>query len=364
VQNLDYVKARSILNSLFVEVENEVAENEKLIFSVPSKIETASNALFNSRTQAYRETMLGCVLARTLDRTADIRLPYVNQGRNAFNGRTLDEQVVNPFLNDNRIPCSKGPYLSAFRRSVRFDGSTRKGVRDKSGYDCFLTMLTYVRQTNDDATLQGLLKYLLLRFVRLRESADIPRSRLQRMSLDQYKRLISRLVATPSGGRFPLLLAVSTFRAIKEHFKLQDWEISSQGINVADAASGAGGDITIASKGAILMAAEVTERPIDRARVVSTFNTKIVQSGIEDYLFLGKGEVEKDVRAQAYQYFAQGHEVNFLDLGTWIYSTLATIGSRGRVFFNQALLDGLNKGDVPQSLKAAWNKQLEALTRD
>lgn len=157
-----------------------------------------------------------------------------------------------------------------------------------------------------------------------------------------------------------MLLAVAAFSAIKEHFKLGDWEITSQGINVSDAASGVGGDIIISSGGVILMAAEVTERPIDWARVVATFNTKIVQSGIKDYLFFGKGVVEEDVEVQAQRYFAQGHEVNFLDLREWIRATLATIGG-GRELFNQALIDGLTQPGVPKSLKVAWNRELAAL---
>lgn len=360
--SLDYGKARALLDSAFAEVEKNLAEQKTLAVFIPGEIEGACDALFNSRTQAYREAMLGCVLARIQNRAINIRLPYVGQGDDAFNGRTLDEQVINPFLTTNRIPCSRAPYLSTFRRSIRFDESTRKGVRDKSGYDAFLAILSYLEQTDDDARLRTFLTCFLARFAKLRESADIPLSRLQRISLNQYDELIAGLLATPSGGRFPMLLAVAAFAAIKAYFDLRDWQISFQGINVADAASGAGGDITITSKGAILMAAEVTERPIDRSRVVATFNTKIVQSGIQDYLFFNKGGVDKDARAQAHQYFAQGHEVNFLDLRSWIHVTLATIGRNGRAIFNQVLLDSLSKPDVPQSLKVAWNKQLATLT--
>ncbi|MGH7913195.1 MAG: hypothetical protein ACREPW_00910, partial [Candidatus Binataceae bacterium] len=102
--------------------------------------------------------------------------------------------------------------------------------------------------------------------------------------------------------------------------------------------------------------------PIDRSRVVATFNTKIVQSGIKDYLFFNKGDVDNDARAQAHQYFAQGHEVNFVNLRNWIHVALATIGSNGRAIFNQVLLDSLSQSDVPQLLKVAWNKHLATLT--
>lgn len=359
---LNYAAARALLDSTFAQVERTFADDRDLALAVPGEVKAACAALFASTTQAYRETLLGCLLARIQNRRIDIRLPYVNQGPNAFNGRTLDEQVVNPYLADNHIPCSRGPYLSAFRRSVQFDSSTRKGLRDKTGYDAFLEILGYLESVDADHVLREFLVYLLTQFAKLRESAEIPLSRLQRLSLTQFDELVSRLLTVPSGGRFPVLLAVAAFSAIKAHFKLGDWEITSQGINVSDAASGVGGDIIIASGGVILMAAEVTERPIDRARVVATFNTKIVQSGIKDYLFFGKGVVEEDAEVQARRYFAQGHEVNFLDLREWIRATLATIGGSGRELFNQALLDGLAQPGVPKSLKVAWNRELAAIT--
>lgn len=74
-------------------------------------------------------------------------------------------------------------------------------------------------------------------------------------------------------------------RTIKECYALK-WEIEFQGINVADKAAGVGGDVTVREGTKVLMAIEVTERPIDKARVISTFNTKIVEAGIEDYWFV------------------------------------------------------------------------------
>src|SRR5712692_8947844 len=100
---------------------------------------------------------------------------------------------------------------------------------------------------------------MLFKFALLREAAVVPLSRLQRISLDQYGSFISGLLGIPSGGRLPVLLVVAAFSTIKEFLSL-DWDIVFQGINVADAAAGAGGDITITSGGRLLLAAEVTER--------------------------------------------------------------------------------------------------------
>ena len=358
--NIDYDAARELLSSALAIAEANLFQGSAPV--VPPHVVSACQIIFESSTQAFREVLLGCAIARIQDQTINIRQPYVKQGRNAFNGRTLDEKVVNPFLHDKRIPSSKGPYLSAFRRSVQFDAETRKGVREKKSYDAFLTLIAYLERSSRGAALQSFLAHLLYSFAKLREAADVPLAKLQRISLDQYNALISGLLASASGGRYPVLLIVSAFKTIKEFFSLE-WEISYQGINVADAAAGAGGDITITSGGRVLMAAEVTERPVDRSRVVSTFNTKIAPSGIEDYLFFTKlSGLASDARHQANQYFSQGHEVNFVEIKDWILMALATMGRTGRSVFNSALLELLDEPDTPRSLKVTWNEQIAKLT--
>lgn len=290
------------------------------------------------------------------------RLPYVNQGPTAYNGRDLDEKVVNPFFQEHRIPSSRGPYLAMFRRIFQFDASTRGGQRDKTAFDAFLKLISALEATSDDAELRNFLTYLLYKFAKLREAAAIPLFRLQRISLEQFESLITSLLDTPSGGRLPVILVVAALRSIKDYFGV-DWVIDYQGINVADSHTGVGGDITIKRKDRIGFAAEVTERPIERTRVVATFNTKIGPHGIEDYLFFARPEtLAEDARQQARQYFAQGHEVNFLEIKNWMLMSLATMGKSGRDLFQTHLRELLNDPATPRSLRVAWNDHVAALT--
>jgi hypothetical protein len=158
------------------------------------------------------------------------------------------------------------------------------------------------------------------------------------------------------------MLVISTFQTIKQHFNLP-WEITSQGINVADAATGAGGDVTILSNGAIHLAIEVTERSVTRHRVAATFNTKIAPNGIEDYLFITTSPApDAQAKSQADQYFAQGHEVNFLEIKSWIVLVLATIGKAGRDTFNRTITASFEATDTPTTIKVAWNTQIERMT--
>lgn len=215
---LNYNQAAALLVELFAEAEATFQENT--IPAINTAIQNAANRLFGSSTQAYREVLLGCGLARILDQSINIRHPYINQGPDAFNGRTLDERVVNPFLHDRMIPCSKAPYLSSFRRSVDFTPATAIGLRDKDGYNALLEYITAM-ETANQIEARTLVLYLLYRFITLRNAAIIPLSRISRLSLEQYQALVSRLLQVQSGGLIPVLLSVAMLCTIKTCYGLQ-----------------------------------------------------------------------------------------------------------------------------------------------
>lgn len=357
---IEYDSAGDDLQAAF-----DAAEARLLSNSVPApptqRISDAIGVVFASRTQAFREVLLGCVLARIQDKTIDIRLPYISQGASAYNGRTLDERVVNPTLQEKRIPSSRGPFLSVFRRRVSFVPATRDGLRDKTDYDAFLVIVELVEGVDDDEQLRAILEALAFRFVELREASDVPLTRVQRMSLEQITELTARLLDTPSGGRLPVYAVVSMFRAISQRFGL-GWDVQWQGINVADTASGVGGDISVLSGDTTLLVAEVTERTVDRTRVVATFNSKVGPGGIADYLyFVGNRPQPEDALQQARRYFAQGHEINFVVVADWISAVLATLGSPGRSMYIDALLELIGHGDTPAVVKSAWNDSVSKI---
>lgn len=349
---LDYGQASVLLAALFSEAEK--ASQERTGQNVSATVKAHTQALFISATQSYREVLLGCCLARTIDQTINIRLPYAGQGEHAFNGRTLDEKVVNPFLQNRLVPCSKGPYLASFRRNVQFIPETAKGLRDKVGYGGLLGFIAEL-ESADKIQARVLTIYLLLQFVALRDAARVPLSQISRLSLDQYEVLLQKLLQVQSGGLIPVLLVVAMLRTIKACYSLS-WDITYQGINVSDKASGAGGDVTVAISGKTVLAIEVTERAIEKSRVIATFNTKVVLSGVQDYLFVySDAKPSDDARKAARTYFSQGHEINFVQVNSWLVNNLATLGAKCRGMFTREILALLDTREVPAKIKLAWN---------
>ena len=354
----DYHRAATILGAAFEKAESDYQKG--LITPVPEEVVSATETLFASKTQAYREALIGCCLVRIVDDTLDITKPYVGQGDKAYNGRTLDEQVVNPLLQEKEIPCSKGPCLSALRRNISFVTETEKGLRDKEAFRAMLIFIKFL-QIEETEKSSNYLVFLMTKFVELRDKSTITLSKVNRLSIEQFSTLIDLLLGSASGGLMPVLLVVSTFEAISAVYGLP-WAIKTQGINEADAASGAGGDVTIINGEQVVLAVEVTERVIDEDRVRSTFRTKISPNAIDDYLFFfsgGKPTVAARARAQAY--FAQGHEINFAPIQPWIVTVLTTLGAKGRVVFTEKLIQSLDDPKISAAMKVAWNTHIRTV---
>lgn len=349
---INYEAALSLLEALFDDAEKGAA-----LPSVPTEVMQAIETLVASSTQSYREALLGAALARRMDRSIDITLPYMNMGDGAFNGRTLDEQVINPLLKEKMVPSSKGPYLASFRRSVKLVPETAAGLRDKEGYAAMLVVIDSLKAAGDDLAVENIIRHLVAALVWLRDRSIITLARINRLSLPQLNSLISRMLATQSGGRFPVLLAGAMLRTLKKHFNLP-WDIKLQGINAADAAAKSGGDIDILneSTGGFVFSIEITERVIDRRRVVSTFTSKISPHSISDYLFFYSTSLpEPSALEAAKQYFAQGHDISFLEVREWLLNCLSIVGPEGRTLFTNEFVDALGTTDIPSHMKVLWN---------
>jgi SacI restriction endonuclease len=350
VRLVDAGLARDLLERSF----SQASSNDPPISAISPSVEEALAKLFSSGTQAYREALVGCCLARIIVPDVDVRYPYVHQAETAFSGRTLDERVVNPFLRTQQIPSSKSPYLSALRRGVNFAAPEAAGQSDKGAFRALHEIVSYIAVAPNDEV-EAVLVLTLRQFIALRDRSRVPLARVRRLSLDQHLALASMLLKLKSGGRVPVFLCVAALRATSGRYAL-GWTVDFQGINVADAATGAGGDVTVSKSGDPVVSIEITEREIDEHRVASTFASKIATNSIEDYLFVhSAASPTLAARKLARDYFAQGHDVNFVSISEWLGGVLILLGATGRSQFTHEIVLLLDERDVPSSLKVSWN---------
>ncbi len=229
--------------------------------------------------------------------------------------------------------------------------------RDKDGFAALVEIVGYLREQDAEAV-KDYLRYLLRCFVVLRESHNITLKRISKPNLEQLTRLIEGMLTVKSGGRIPTLLATAMFQTIGECHNL-GWAVEYQGINVADKASGAVGDITVRKEGALVLGVEVTERSVDQARVTLTFNEKVSPRGLADYLFITTARPEDDALRAARRYTSVGHEMNFVPLAEWLVHNLSTIGPACRSLFQAKMIDLLGAQGMPAEIRVAWNDKMD-----
>lgn len=353
---IDYTDASELLHRSFNAVTSQFSSSAQATLNMHQE---ALDTIFESKTQSYREVLLGCALIRIMNPYVNIRLPYAKQGSDAFNGRTLDEQVINPFLMSKQIPCSKGPYLATFRRNVRLDMSTRSGLRDQHGYDAMMEILDVLENANKE-TANDILDCLLQKFIELRDRSTIHLVSVDRLSIEQWHHFLDTLLHNKSGGLIPMLVTEAAFDTINHQYNC-GWSIDRQGINAADGATGAAGDITIRLGQDTIKAIEVTERPISGTRVTTTFNTKISIGDVKDYLFVYTATPPEDsAYSVSKTYFAQGYDINFIKLSNFVISIFIAGNASTRKFFMDKMLRLLQQEDIPATVKTAWNDALQA----
>lgn len=356
-RSLDYKAAEHLLEEQFDLSEDDFRSGSPV--QQPNNVKTEIERLFSSDTQAYREALVGCAVARVLDEAIDVRYPATEHHDNSFSGRTLADRVITPFFRSKAVPVSKSPYLSSLRGGAKFiTGGEPRIQRDKEGYAALVAVVDYLRDLPaDDAT--AFLRFLLWRFIQLREAANIPLKQFAKPNLEQLAALIDGLASVKSGGSFPAFLATAMFQTIGECHSL-GWEVEFQGINVADKFTGAVGDITVRKNGKIILGIEVTERSISKERVTATFDEKISPTGVIDYLFVTTSDPDGEARAAAKRYTAVGHEMNFVGLRSWLFDNLATIGPECRALFQTKMLALVESEGSTADLKVAWNEKMDA----
>jgi len=68
---LDYTEAKQILEAQFVLAEGDYRARQPA--NLPEEEAVSISILFQSRTQAFREALVGCCIARIMDPEIDIR---------------------------------------------------------------------------------------------------------------------------------------------------------------------------------------------------------------------------------------------------------------------------------------------------
>ena len=247
------------------------------------------DALANSTTVAIRYALVTQILGKIGDSSRNLlTLQLADSGPGAWDARSFATAVVVPWVADNQhvLGTSLEPYASKPLRRERLERAM-PNVRNKQGWVQLVDLLDEL-EAADHLTLVEAFRRVLKALVRRLAAQTFGYAIPQRISLPAMSTILTAFLDTPSGGLRPLAVTTALLRTIGTAFGLFS-HVEGQGINEADAAGGAPGDVLCychADPERLCLVVEVKDIDLTLAHVQSsTRKAKQADVGLTSLLF-------------------------------------------------------------------------------
>jgi len=280
--------------------------------------------------------------------------------------RSFCGAVIVPWVQsaDGVLGTSSDPYVGKPLRRPRLDDWSAP-LRQKSEWEHLVGLLTSVQSANlpsaTETALRRCLRSIARSYSELQVSFPVP----QRVSLEQTIEITERFLSERGGGERPLIVADALMRTVGRVFGLFD-EVLRQGINEADSASKATGDIMClrndddVSFERQVMVVEVKDRKLTLVEVNASIE-KVRERRVPALLFIVPGLDpldEQAIRQRTKEEWALGTNVYFSQLHELIRIAFTFAGERARTEFLQEIGVGINKLAVQPTLRVVWSNLL------
>jgi hypothetical protein len=283
----------------------------------------------------------------------------------AFDARTIAHEVIVPFdqANHRVLGGSAEPYVNNPLRCPAVIRRFRSQQKNKAHWDELIAVLGAVEQSSSPDFAQEVLNQILAEVYRLLAHVRVIYPTPNRVSLKHAIDLVSRFTADKSGGHRIQAVCAAFFRAIASQFRLFD-DVRRQKVNVADAASGMGGDVECWFKGKIALLVEVKDRSLSLTQLDAKLDAARAKK-ITEILFLAEGGVERSERVQAEARitteFASGQNIYVSNLLDFSRGILVLLGEKGRALFLGYVGEELEKAASSIVHRRAWAELLKSV---
>ena len=259
--------------------------------------------------------------------------------------RSFCTQVVVPWVrrNHNVLGTSPDPYVNNPLRRSRLDEGM-ESLRNRGEWEALVAFLSELqsdgRRSRVEATLERCLKSIARRLRAQSVTYPVP----HRISLSQLRDLLDRYLEVSDGGLRPLIVATALMRTLGEAFSIFT-RVESQGLNEADAASGAPGDVLcFGTDEELVLAVEVKGHELTYVELGSTI-LKARSTGVENILFAAPGIASADREAidtRIEAEFALGSNVHQISINDLVRATFGLLGEGWRVQFIREICEELD----------------------
>lgn len=310
--------------------------------------------LANSSVKSIRYAALAQLLGKLADPSRDILCLQRGDSEDAdtagrWDARTVCHKVVVPWDQENQsvLGGSPEPYVNNPLRRPRLDVQL-ESVKSRSEWEALVVFLQRASVKGTRAALEQAIDAYLGAVRRRLDRQAVHYGVPPRVSLEQLLHVLENYLSPSSRGLRALATATALFRILGASLGL--FSVTSQGLNEADSATGAAGDILCAGNdGQTLMAVEVKDRSATLVDFEASL-TKVRTAGVSRLMFVVPGIVERDaeaVRQRGAAAWAQGIDVHTTDVVSLARTALMLLEEVWRREFLSELGAELNRRNAP-----------------
>ena len=340
--------------------------------AAPTDPDSTIDELCESKLVSVRYALITQLLGKHADHRRDALCLQRGSADGALEAGRWDPRsfctaIVVPWVqaNDNVLGSSSDPYVNKPLRRRRLDDWS-VALRGRATWEQLVALLSEVQKRNEpahtEATLRRCIAGVARLYARLRIAYAVP----NRVSAEQCELAFAQFVAEASGGEAPQIAAVALFRVIGQRFALFD-DVVRQGINEADSASGAPGDIQcyLGEPPRIVLSVEVKDHELTLLELNASI-TKARRAGVVELLFAAPAIADSDTEqagARIRAEWAQGTNVYRRSLPELLHIVLALMGERARGILLTEIGSEINRSATQPALRARWAAILDSIVQ-
>ena len=352
---MDANEARAWLDEVWLE----------MLAGEPGDPDDEVDRLVNSSVGSIRYAVLTQLLGKIANPTRSLMFFQLgDQEPGAWDARSFSVAVIVPWVSDNHdvIGTSVEPYASKPLRRLRLERDAPH-IRSRAEWAAlhdFFVSLDNAPVEELEAAFRRCLASVARRLAGQSFKYQIP----LRVSLPALRGTLDAFLSEPSGGHRALAMTAALMGTLGEGFSIFA-RVKAQGVNEADAVSGAPGDVMCYDHdGNMVLAVEVKDRALTLADVrASTRKARESDAALSNLLFAAPGIREQDrstIHDSTVIAWASGLNVYQADIVELAQSTFVLLGEEWRPALLRRIGDELDaRGDHVH--RRAWHALLRAL---
>ena len=322
--------------------------------------------IFQSNSVSMRYSVLTQLLGKHADGGRDALCLQLGEAVGAaesgrWEPRGFCGSVVVPWVQrtDNALGTSQDPYVSNPLRRARLDDWSAT-LREQDKWQRIVAILDDVQRQDDSEVTERALRRCLASIARQYRKINVSYAVPTRISMSDTLSVIREFLDAPSGGESPMIVAVSLMRILGRRLSLFSG-VRRQGVNEADSATGAPGDILCfreAEDGAeeLVLAIEVKEGAVSLVEINATID-KARHTRITEVMFAAPGRRPDDevaIEERVVKAWAAGtnvYEISLIDIAR---VALTLVGEAERPVLLNEIGKEINERALHPRMRTMW----------